>query len=183
MGLFLVAVLFLAARAGIGWGVLATAFSLGVMFFLFKESVSIVLEQYSRLALFGVTGVAVSFVAGRLYIANVQLKEARAEVDAINKKLLDHAESLADANARLAGQARMQSQMDEQIHEAVARLWNDIQAPLRSIAVSADVLSRCDAKNLDVTIKQHTELIADEIRRIDEMMTGLRIYSNGRRSP
>ncbi len=102
MGVFLVAITIVATKSGLYPGLLTTLFSLGVVHFLFSERLSLVLQQYSLLAVLGVVGVIASLLGSRVYGVTKELLQTKADLEAVNQRLLQHAEWLVEANEQLA---------------------------------------------------------------------------------
>ena len=103
MGFFIVAVIISAGR-GITTGLLATALSFLVMLSIFRENISISNATQSILALFLMIGIVTNVVFYKLHLRNAAVTRAKAALEAVNQQLQDHAESLAEANSRLAEQ-------------------------------------------------------------------------------
>jgi K+-sensing histidine kinase KdpD len=129
---FLVAVTVAAAREGMRSGLIATVLSLGAMFSLFRNSITVLMGEYSQLALFAVVGVASTLVMDRLHRTNAALIQARRETDAINEKLLDHAESMALANTTLAQHKEALALAYQQLRQVAELVALDMQIPLKS---------------------------------------------------
>ena len=168
---FLVAVTVSAAREGTRSGLIATVLSLGAMFFLFRNSITVLVGEHSQLVLFAVVGVASTLVMDRLHRTNVALIQARRETEAINEKLLDHAESLALANATLAQHKEALALAYEQLRQVAELAALDMQIPLKSISESTSLL---DTESAEDHLIEHAGLIAAEVSRLQTMILDLR---------
>jgi signal transduction histidine kinase len=176
MAFFVVAVIFSAER-GIRAGFLAIALSLCAALVIFQGNLSIVLPANSMLGLFVAVGIVINVVFYKLHRTYAALNKAKEEVDAVNRNLVEHAESLANANAKLAGQKIELFQAHEQLQRFNDRLAHNMQVPLRTISVTADILIRCNAERFDARSTQASELMKDEIQRMDTLVADLRDHA------
>jgi len=173
MGFFIVAVIISAGR-GITTGMLATALSFLVMLSIFRENISISNATQSILALFLMIGIVTNVVFYKLHLRNAAVTRAKAALEAVNQQLLDHAESLAETNSKLAEQKIALFQAHEQLRLLSKRLANSMQAPLRKISVTTEMLVESNAARFDASFSQASaELIKDEIRRMDTLVADL----------
>jgi K+-sensing histidine kinase KdpD len=106
MGVFLVAITVVATRWGLYPGLLTTCLSSGVVHFLFADTLSVVLQEYSLLAVLAVVGVIASLLGSRVHSTTRELLQTKADLEVVNRRLLQHAEWLAEANERLAKETR-----------------------------------------------------------------------------
>jgi K+-sensing histidine kinase KdpD len=104
--MFLVAITIVATRWGLYPGLLTTCLSSGVVHFLFADTLSVVLQEYSLLAVLAVVGVIASLLGSRVHSTTRELLQTKADLEVVNRRLLQHAEWLAEANERLAKETR-----------------------------------------------------------------------------
>jgi signal transduction histidine kinase len=173
LAFFVLAVVLSSAR-GMSTGLLATVLSLGVMFLMFRENISMPLATKSGLALFAGIGIATNLIFYKLERANTALREAKEEVDAANRLLLQHAESLARVNSDLAERTVDLFQAHERLRQFANLSARRMQAPLKTISLSANVLLRSTGDGLDASSQQASESIRSEIHRMETMVADLR---------
>src|SRR5580693_257430 len=126
MVFFVVAVIFSAER-GIRPGFLAVALSVCAALAIFQGNLAIVLPANSMLGLFVAVGIVINIVFYKLHRTYAALNRAKDESEAVNRNLVEHAECLADANVKLAGQKIALFQAHEQLQRFNERLANNMQ--------------------------------------------------------
>jgi hypothetical protein len=170
MSFFIIAVI-VSAGHGVMTGLLATVLSLFVMVSMFRENLSIALATQNTLALFFAIGIVTNLVFYKIHLRNAALNRAKTELEAANQQLVDHAESLAQANARLEEQKLALFQAHEHLRLLSKRLTNNIHAPLRTISATAEMLVESNAARWDASVSRApAELIKDEVRRMDTLV-------------
>jgi signal transduction histidine kinase len=153
---FIIAVAISAAFGGIGPGLLATALGMGLAAAFFQPQLLVLEIAHSGLILFGVLGVGLSVLVGRL-------NQAKQELETANKKLLERSRSLAQANEEL-----------ERFAYAIA---HDLNTPLRSIAALTDLFVQRNIGVVDESSKECAAMIVGRVHRMQSMIKGLLDYA------
>ena len=160
---FTIAVILAAAYGGLGTGLLATALSVCLAFYLFQERVFPLVMAQSSLTLFAVIGIAIALVVGKL-------RE-------LNAALIDSREELRTANERLSQQGEALSHSNEELQRFAYGLAHDLHNPLRSIGALTDLLIGRNADKLDESSKECARMITDGVNRMGSMIRSLLDYA------
>lgn len=170
---FFVIALITSAGRGFGPGSLATVCSICAVLSMFKGTISIPLATQSMVTLFVVIAIVVNMVFYKLNRQNEELTKqnralvrAKAVIDAVNERLVDHAESLAEANVRLAEERAALTRTHEQLRLLGQDLANNVRAPLTRISATTDRLAQSNAARADAALAQASMLINTEVRRL-----------------
>lgn len=172
LAFFVIAVIISSARGTIT-GLLATALSSLVLFSIFGRNTSIELAANNGLAIFVGVGLVTNLVFHKLHLMNSALKTANGDIEKVNLQLLEQAEFLADANARLARQKEALSEAHERLRQLTSRSAHSIQSPLKNISDSTALLVRANSENSGEYSEQVSEVIRIEIERIEAMLRDL----------
>jgi signal transduction histidine kinase len=160
---FVAAVVFSAAYGGLGPGLLATVLSVGIVQAFLNPEMLVLTVAHSNVVLFGVLGIGISLILGRLQTANVALSTAKTHLQVVNENLANRTESLSQANEEL-----------QRFAYAVA---HDLNAPLRGISALTELLVQRNAEKLDDSSKECAGMIVNRVQRMQSMIKGLLDYA------
>ena len=174
--IFFVLALILSAGRGFGPGLLASAVSISAVLWIFNGSISVAFATQSMVALLVLIATVVNLVFYELHRKNRELikknralARAKTVVETVNQRLVDHAESLAEANAMLATERSSLLRAHEQLRLLGQELANNIQAPLAIISETTDALAQSDSARVDCALAQTSMLIKTEVRRLSTL--------------
>ena len=160
---FVAAVVFSAAYGGLGPGLLATVLSVGIVQAFLNPEMLVLTVAHSNVVLFGVLGIGISLILGRLQMANAALSTAKTRLQVVNENLANRTESLSQANEEL-----------QRFAYAVA---HDLNAPLRGISALTELLVQRNAEKLDDSSKECAGMIVNRVQRMQSMIKGLLDYA------
>jgi hypothetical protein len=171
--IFFVLALILSAGRGFGPGLLASAVSISAVLSIFQGRISVAFATQSIVALFILIAIVVNLVFYELHRKNRELMKknralahAKAVVETVNERLVDHAESLAEANATLAEERGSLLRAHEELRLLGHELANNIRVPLSIISETTEALAQSDSARIDCALAKTSMLIQTEVRRL-----------------
>jgi signal transduction histidine kinase len=162
LAFFTIAVLLSAAYGGIWAGVFATLLSVGMVGWLFQESIFLLALSQSSLVLFAALGITISAIMQVLHRTNAKLAAARTELEIANKQLSQRSEALTRSN--------------EELQRFAYAVSHDLQTPLRNIGTLTTLLVRRNS-DLDKDSKEYAQLIVRGVKAMESMIKGLLDYA------
>ena len=160
--IFFTAAVIVSAVFGLGPGLLATALSIGCVWFLFREIYVLVLA-HSSLGLFALVGIGISVVMGRLQKTNAASLQAQEALQTANQLLSERSQALSKGN--------------EELQRFAYALAHDLNTPVRAIYALTDLLVQRNESKLDESSKECAALIANKAIRVQSMIKGLLDYA------
>jgi len=168
--IFFILAVIVSAAQGIGVGLLAMLLSVCGIQLVYPHSIAIALATHSIIGLFAGIGIVTIFAFHELHRRNAALDRARTALELANQRLLQHADSMARANATLEQQRGELAQAHEQLRRLGSRLTNDIRTPLKIIDLSTDTLVRSDEAGIKATSCQVSAWIKREVQEMDTLI-------------
>ncbi|MFV2072542.1 MAG: PAS domain S-box protein [Thermoanaerobaculales bacterium] len=101
------------------------------------------------------------------------LKQRVDEVERLNRGILNLADDLQAANAKLEVTARQLENVNKELEAFAYSVSHDLRAPLRHIAGFVDILGKNSADTLDESGQRHLQLIAESAGRMGTLIDDL----------
>lgn len=169
MFFFVIAAIVSATYGGVGPGMATTGLSL-VSISLFPDpDIPVLAAAHATVIVFGVLGIGISLIAGRLHAINRVLAESKVHLERANQTLVERTDALSMAN--------------EELQRFAYALAHDLSAPLRGISALTTVLIQHNAETLDESSKECAQIIVDKVERANAMIKGLLDYAAAGEKP